>query len=1193
MTGVGSQIDVQQLLSTHDFVRRLAHSLVFDQQRVDDVVQEAWVAALRRPPRQRAAVTAWFRATLHNLARRGSRDEARRRRRERAAARPEALPSTADVLAREQQRREVVDAVLALPEPYRSTVLARWFDELEPAEIARRRGVPAATVRSQLHRALELLRQRLDGRHGDRRAWSLWLLPLARPAAPTGMTVISAAGALLMAKLLIGAGALALAVLGLLWIGERPDAPVPAGADSPVAVAPAPTQDGAPAPAVADQRVEVAAAPRPQPAALPGAAGLRGRVLHADGRPAADRLVRALGIDGIAVFAEAADHGRDRSLPLLRGETRTGADGVFTLNGLTPRARYLVDADADGPDRTLRLATVTPFPDAIGDLGDLVLAAKGSIGGRAVDEHSAPVAGAEVLALDLPAALAMMLPFDRFDPASGGMLSLPVPAAGPVDAAAQAEQVHDFLARDLFARADLDRDEDLAVLVVDRLPWLEALWRALPVARTRTAADGSFTVDAVEPGGNLLLVRKPGLATGGNSRVVVQAQQRRDVGDVVLGSGEELRGSVRDADGAAVAGAEVRVASIGGFGYRGIAFGEAPVRTDARGAFAVGGLGRGRVLVAARRSDGEPWQTLGPVASDDDVVLQLPARQSLRVHIARGDGAAPTAVELELFAGPDLHELRRAGLQQRLLQLGPVTPDADGMLALGELPDGCYTLRATAAAALPVEITLLLPQAEPPTVTLPAARRVTVRVRDEADHAIAGAKVYVRGLGAGAEGVLPSSYGLEQWTALPRFAGTTDAAGELHVDCGAATECLQVVHPTHAPRQVEVPPEQTRLDVVLARTGSIRGRLYDHGVPADPRRYCIVAQVAFTTGVPLPDLRAGLQPDGSFVFEHVPPTDYDLHAEPLTAEPLSLHRCIELIRAAVMPSWFAERPLHQTVRVACGACATAEFDVDPNQPKPGELPARVTGRALLDGVPLAGAELQRRGDDYRRIGLATVAADGSFVIDKLPSGPVRLLLWQPDGGGELWQAELTLQSGETRRLDLAMATGSLRGTATFATGLSSRGHVVVATGTCHGGVVVRHADLDAAGHFAFAALPAGDYELQASGPDGRSDTVSATITAGTAAPELQLTLQELPVLSGRIVGDFDAARAMVVLNGSNWSRGNGLDEDGHFHFADVKAEVCTLELRVGGRTLALDPGRIDLRQGGRRELLVRIAATGK
>ena len=41
----------KELLCHQDFVRRLARGLVRDAARADDLVQEAWVLALERPPR--------------------------------------------------------------------------------------------------------------------------------------------------------------------------------------------------------------------------------------------------------------------------------------------------------------------------------------------------------------------------------------------------------------------------------------------------------------------------------------------------------------------------------------------------------------------------------------------------------------------------------------------------------------------------------------------------------------------------------------------------------------------------------------------------------------------------------------------------------------------------------------------------------------------------------------------------------------------------------------------------------------------------------------------------------------------------------------------------------------------------------------------------------------------------------------
>ena len=131
-------------------------------------------------------------------------------------------------------QRALVDAVLALDEPYRSAVLLRYFEGLEPAEIARRRGVPAGTVRSHLSRGLAELRAALDRRHGgDTRTWCAALLPLAieSPGAPAGTLLATSLtlGGLTMnlsTPLLLGAAVLA-AVLTFSVLRDDPAAPAP------------------------------------------------------------------------------------------------------------------------------------------------------------------------------------------------------------------------------------------------------------------------------------------------------------------------------------------------------------------------------------------------------------------------------------------------------------------------------------------------------------------------------------------------------------------------------------------------------------------------------------------------------------------------------------------------------------------------------------------------------------------------------------------------------------------------------------------------------------------------------------------------------------------------------------------------------------------------------------------------------
>ncbi len=203
------------LLAHGPFLRGLARALLFDAALAEDAVQETWVAALRRGPRWGSDPRPWLATVTRNLALRLRRGEGRRAQRERAAARAEGLPSTAEIVERGAARREVVEAVLALEEPCRSAVLLRYLEELPLRQVARRLGVPVETARTRIKRGLARLRRALDERHGnDRDAWCALLLPIAlgRKAGliPAAKEVLGTAPAKagLAATLLLGSAAI-------------------------------------------------------------------------------------------------------------------------------------------------------------------------------------------------------------------------------------------------------------------------------------------------------------------------------------------------------------------------------------------------------------------------------------------------------------------------------------------------------------------------------------------------------------------------------------------------------------------------------------------------------------------------------------------------------------------------------------------------------------------------------------------------------------------------------------------------------------------------------------------------------------------------------------------------------------------------------------------------------------------------
>ena len=163
----------------HVFLRRLAHSLVSNEADAEDLVQEVWLEALAHPPERFRRVRGWLRvATIHAASRLGRRDRNRKRREERVA-RPEEVPSTLDVFERDAFGHDLARLVDRLRDPYREVVRLRYLEGLSIHEIGESLGRPAGTVRSQLKRGLDQIRDRLDQSYGSRSSWGVLALALA------------------------------------------------------------------------------------------------------------------------------------------------------------------------------------------------------------------------------------------------------------------------------------------------------------------------------------------------------------------------------------------------------------------------------------------------------------------------------------------------------------------------------------------------------------------------------------------------------------------------------------------------------------------------------------------------------------------------------------------------------------------------------------------------------------------------------------------------------------------------------------------------------------------------------------------------------------------------------------------------------------------------------------------------------
>lgn len=172
------------LLAHSDFVRRLALELVGDPATADDVAQDALSTAWRHRPEALRQPRAWLAAVVRNFARQQHRTEVRRKTHEARLPTAGRAPSPDEVLAREELRRSVVHAVLALPPQYRDLVLLRFYEALPPRAIARRLALPVETVRTRLKRALLQLRSHL-GETGRGKHSQAALVSLAMPGATT------------------------------------------------------------------------------------------------------------------------------------------------------------------------------------------------------------------------------------------------------------------------------------------------------------------------------------------------------------------------------------------------------------------------------------------------------------------------------------------------------------------------------------------------------------------------------------------------------------------------------------------------------------------------------------------------------------------------------------------------------------------------------------------------------------------------------------------------------------------------------------------------------------------------------------------------------------------------------------------------------------------------------------------------
>lgn len=723
-----------QLLAEERRVRALARRLAVDG---DELVQESLLRVLEGGALALREPRAWLARIARNVAHNLRREERHRAARERRAARPERVPSSAELALREERRAALIAAVDALPAPLREVVWLRFFEGLPPRRIAQELGVAAMTVSNRLRRALQLLRARLDAEHGDRRAW---LLPLCVPGPRSGVTVAATTGVIAMTKTKIFAAAAALLVLAVTYAWwpapvPLPDAPELAdAARMTTPVAPASNRWSA-TPMLAPRETVPAAA-----TASPTTGDLLVRVRYADDHTSAAGVTmiawRSTGdsrVDGCRVQTDAAGEARFLALPprayrLISDRGMLG-ELVEVRAGETVELEYEIEAGLDLSGIVIDAAGA-PVADASIEVGthganihDAEVVARSGSDGRFL-VRSAPrrcVVGARAAGF---AASAVRLVTGRAGNRADVTLELKEPG-GVIEGT-----VVDAQGAPIAGAVVVAGDGAIRVFTGrDPMPPMPAL--------VRTDAEGRFRAVGLAAGTWPVRVRAAELAPWqGTCDVVIG---RPAMLAVTLSPGATVRGIVHGASGATVHGAEVEVGTADDIAYT-HAF------TAADGSFELRGLAAGEArLAAAHAALGKASLAVRTEAGAvTECTLQLSRGVELRGRVLDENGA-PVAGALISCTG----EAARSGWSH---WMGARTED-DGRFAVGNCPEqgtltvtvggeGIEEARRTHVDPAGGELVLRVRRA------LPASVRIRGRILDPEGAPIANASTTALRAGA-------------------------------------------------------------------------------------------------------------------------------------------------------------------------------------------------------------------------------------------------------------------------------------------------------------------------------------------------------------------------------------------------------------------------------------------------------------
>lgn len=752
-------LEPEELLAQLGWLNALARQVAPDPHLADDLTQAACLVALSPAAERPRSVRRWLASVVRNLGRTLRRGERRRARREAGSARVDLAPSTVELLERAAVHQALVDELLRLEEPYRTTLLLRFIEERSVREVAARTDVPESTVATRTAEGLRRLRVRLSrGRRGGAFAWLPSLFPSLR-APPRALPAAASIGISTMAtsKLALGTSVLVVAFLAYRAFapsGPAAEEPAVGGAREPTSpvVAAQPARDAAAPvdPELGARSPQDAPAVHAAPAHTAGAARVtRGRVIDFDGAPVG-------GVD-VCCIRLASDPHRAHATSDATPCALSDAAGAFEIEGLPP-FRLVV--------RSARYTTLFEglvYTEAAEQEPVVIVAYRLPLAGVVVDEDDAPVAGAlvrfaapgRVLALpgNLLGASEQVVPETRSDEHGrfafaeapdlpGAVLSASAP--GFLPAATTVPPGGSEYLRVLLRRPALGSGIAGHVVFADGRP-APAAFVSLGRRVVLTDEQGAFVLDlehlveAVAPDRPLVLTAAfrgclPALETLPSP---AQAEELGWPTDLVLqlgGPTATIRGLVVDEAGRPLRGIAVEALDAVDFGLvpepgtsyflmrtREEIAGGGTVFTDARGRFELVGLSQRSYRLAALEEASLLTAVTPPVeagSTDVRVVLDRRALGRLAGRVVDRDGLGIEGVRVAVS---------RRG-RSRLPIGTSATTDVDGKFELSAVATPPQFLRLEGEEIVPEIFRELPPEADLEALELRVARRCYLQV---------------------------------------------------------------------------------------------------------------------------------------------------------------------------------------------------------------------------------------------------------------------------------------------------------------------------------------------------------------------------------------------------------------------------------------------------------------------------------